>query len=103
MLGTPEPGSPFDALRLERNRWYERGRDQGLRLHLEVAIALARTSGAWASDADQRGAALTDLGTALAVLGVRDSGPERLAEAVGVYGARAGAVDTRAQRPAAGR
>ena len=59
-------GAPLrrPAQRVERR--YQRGRDKGLRLDLEVAIALARQGRARARDADQRGAALNDLGNALA-------------------------------------
>ena len=54
-LETTDPAGLFDALRREQEIWYERGRDRGLRLDLEIAISLARTSHEWASEADQRG------------------------------------------------
>ena len=84
-LETPDPANLLDALRREQDIWYERGRDRGLRLDLEVAIALARTSHGRSHDADQRGMALIDLGTALATLGARETGTARLEEAVAAY------------------
>jgi tetratricopeptide (TPR) repeat protein len=78
-------GAGFEALRGVRRGWYERGRDKGLRFDLEVAIALARESVKCAAGADQRGAATNDLGNALATLGERESGTERLIEAVEAF------------------
>lgn len=78
---TPDPAGRFYALRAERDVWYARGRDRGLRLDLEVAIALARIAYNHATNADERGAALTDLGIALATLGEREPEPVRLEEA----------------------
>ncbi|MEM8572778.1 MAG: hypothetical protein AAGG56_18045, partial [Pseudomonadota bacterium] len=75
----------FEALRRERKVYYERGRDQGLRLDLEIAIALAERCLSAAHGPDQRGAALNDLGTGLAILGERESGTARLEEAVVAY------------------
>ena len=46
---------------------------------------MARTSHTWASNADQRGAALNDLGNALQTLGKRVSGTARLEQAVEAY------------------
>ncbi len=84
-LETDDPGRLFDALRTELDSWYVRGRDKGLNLDLEVSIELARFALDRASDAAERGAALNDLGTALAMLGERESGTARLEEAVAVY------------------
>ena len=81
-LDTPDPAGRFDALRAEFMQWNERGRDRGLRLDLEVAIALARIARARATSADQRGAALNDLAIVLSILGARESGTARLEEAV---------------------
>jgi tetratricopeptide (TPR) repeat protein len=81
-LETPDPAARFDALRAEQEVWYERGRDKGLRLDLEVAIAIAQISHDKAQDADQRGTALNDLGTALQTLGEREAGTDRLEQAV---------------------
>jgi tetratricopeptide (TPR) repeat protein len=84
-LETADPGVLFEALRREFRTWYERGRDRGLRLDLEVAIAIARTSHGRARDADECGTALNDLGNALLTLGGRETGTARLKEAVAAY------------------
>jgi tetratricopeptide (TPR) repeat protein len=84
-LEVPGPEAQFGALRAEQDRWYERGRDQGLNFDLEVAIALARALCARAGDADQRGAALGTLGNALRTLGEREAGTDRLEAAVSAY------------------
>ncbi len=83
-LELPEGGRVFDALRVVFGEWYERGRDRGVNLDLEVAIALARSEHA-AADSDSRGAALNDLGAALATLGEREAGTARLEEAVAAF------------------
>jgi len=57
-------GETFDGLRAVWRVWYERGRDKGLAFDLEVSIALARVSSERACDADQRGTAANDLGSA---------------------------------------
>ncbi|MEM7499161.1 MAG: hypothetical protein AAF371_14355 [Pseudomonadota bacterium] len=84
-LETQDPGERFAALRKVQDEWYERGRDRGLNLDLEVSIHLARASRALAADAEDRGAALNDLGISLSTLGARESGTERLEEAVRAY------------------
>ncbi len=84
-LETPDPSDHFAALQREQYTWFERGRDKGLRLDLEVTIALARTGLRRASNADQRGAALNDLGATLATLGAWESGVARLEQAVAAY------------------
>jgi tetratricopeptide (TPR) repeat protein len=84
-LETPDPATRFEALTTEHNLWYERGRDRGLRLDLEVAIAIARIALRRATDCDQRGAALNNLGNVLAILGERETGTERLQEAIAAY------------------
>ena len=81
----PEGGSLFVHLRAVRHEWYERGRDRGINLDLEVAIALARRMVDLAADADQRGGAQTNLGNALVELGTREAGPARLEQAVEAY------------------
>ena len=73
----------FETLRREEDVWYERGRDKGLRLDLEVSIALARQSQSWADDAAQRGSALIDLGQRSR--SSAESGTARLEEAVATY------------------
>lgn len=79
------PPDLFEALRAERRVWYERGRDKGLRLDLEVAIALARSNKAHATTPDQIGTALNVLGAALATLGARETDTTRLEQAVDTY------------------
>ncbi|WP_244301447.1 tetratricopeptide repeat protein [Stappia sp. P2PMeth1] len=81
----PEGASLFDHLRAVQDDWYERGRDRGVNLDLEVAIALARRMVDLATDADQRGAALNVLGNALQTLGMRETDPARLEDAVTAY------------------
>ena len=54
-------------------------------LPLERQIALARAAVSAARDANQRGSALNDLGSALAALGERETGSERLEEAIAVF------------------
>ena len=84
-IDVSETAAQFGALRRVQGVWYERGRDKGLNFDLEVAIALAHKSCSRASDADQRGGAQNDLGIALAILGERQSDPQRLNEAVDAY------------------
>jgi tetratricopeptide (TPR) repeat protein len=81
-LELPEGWRLFDAVRVVFEEWYERGRDRGVNLDLEVAIALARKVHAAAADSDSRGAALNGLGNALSALGEREAGTARLEEAV---------------------
>ncbi|WP_146343750.1 helix-turn-helix domain-containing protein [Falsiphaeobacter marinintestinus] len=78
-------GGGFEDLRSVRRVWYERGRDKGLRFDLEVAIALAEIACDRASDADEKGNALNDLGLALWTLGQRQSGTDQLEQAVTAY------------------
>ena len=84
-LETPDPAARFDALRAEQDIWYERGRDEGLRLDLEVANALARIAQTRATDPNQRATALNDLGRALRTLGERETGTRWIEEAVDAY------------------
>ncbi|SEA82413.1 tetratricopeptide repeat protein [Rubrimonas cliftonensis] len=81
-LETPDASARFAALRARWDEWHMRGRDQGLNLDLAVAADLARIAHAQAVDADQRGAALNDLGVSLQTLGEREPGTERLEQAV---------------------
>lgn len=64
----------FAALRARQDEFYVRGRDQGINFDLEISIDIARLALAAARDADQRGSAGNDLGTALSTLGARESG-----------------------------
>ncbi len=75
----------FNALRYERQCWYVSGRDKGIAFDLQVAIAIAQSSRDMATSPDQRGVALNDLGTALQILGERETGTARLMEAVAAY------------------
>ena len=84
-LEIEDPEGRFDALREAQNGFFERGRDKGINIDLEVAIELARTTETSASGPDQRGAASNDLGNALQVLGAREIGQARLEEAVAAY------------------
>jgi tetratricopeptide (TPR) repeat protein len=65
--------------------FYETGRDKGINLPLEVAIAMAQRMLATAETGDERGTALNLLGTALQTLGAREAGTARLEEAVTAY------------------
>ena len=78
-------GGGFGALRARFIEWYERGRDKGLAFDLQVSIALAGASEDHARNADDRGAALNDLGIALQTLGQRESGKARLDQAVEAF------------------
>ncbi len=79
------PEDLFGAICAAQQEWYDRGRDRGLALDLEVSIELARRCTEHAGTQDQRGAALTNLGNALWVLGGRESGTDHLDEAVTAY------------------
>jgi tetratricopeptide (TPR) repeat protein len=84
-ITTPDASTRFAALRAVQDEWYERGRDKGLNLDLEVSIELAKITVARASTADERGTALNYLGIALASLGERESDTARLEAAVEAY------------------
>jgi tetratricopeptide (TPR) repeat protein/pimeloyl-ACP methyl ester carboxylesterase len=80
-------GNPAWAPRY-RERWdlfYEEGERQGINLSLEVAIEMARRMVVAARSGEQRGTAQILLGNALATLGERESGTQRLAEAVAAF------------------
>ncbi|MFD3191105.1 hypothetical protein ACFMPD_12630 [Sedimentitalea sp. HM32M-2] len=78
-------GGSFEDLRIVLDTWYVRGRDSGLRFDLEVAIALAKECLRRASCPDQRGTAQNYLGVALLALGERESGAEKLHQAVAAF------------------
>lgn len=84
-LETPDPAACFKALRAERKKWFESGRDKGLALDLMVSIALARAAFSDAVEPKHRGKALVDLGNALATLGQRDPKSDRLEQAIVSY------------------
>src|SRR6056297_999854 len=75
----------FEAVRALQDTHYVDGRDKGIAIDLEISIALARSVLTRASTADERGLALNDLGVSLQTLGDRESGTERLEEAVTAY------------------
>lgn len=64
-----------EFLNSEAQSLYEYGRDRGSNVHLVTAIALRREQFALAASADERSAALNDLGVTCATLGERESGP----------------------------
>jgi len=84
-LETHDPPARFDSLRQTRREWRERGRDQGLLLDQAVSVELARIEVLRASNSDQRGAALNDLGVSLQELGARETGTGRMERAVDAY------------------
>lgn len=79
------PTDTFNALRDVLIEWYERGRDGGLAFEATVAIQLARSNLAFATDPDARGMVQNDLGVMLNTVGARESGTARLDEAVTAY------------------
>ena len=79
------PRIVFDAVRARQDQFYTDGRDKGINLSLQVAIAIARREVALAQTSDQRGAAFTDLGLSFAQLGERERGPENLELAIAAY------------------
>jgi tetratricopeptide (TPR) repeat protein len=83
-LEHPDASARFAALRERQDAFYVRGRDKGINFDLLVAIEIARLALA-ADSTDERGIALDDLGIALWTLGERESGPERLEQAVAAY------------------
>ncbi|MET4129430.1 tetratricopeptide repeat protein [Roseovarius sp. MBR-6] len=72
----------FDDLRALQDSHHVEGRDKGTALPLRIAIDLAHALHTRASTADERGTALNDLGVSLLTVGERESGTERLQEAV---------------------
>jgi tetratricopeptide (TPR) repeat protein len=74
----PEFSERYEAFR-------EDGETNGVNFSLSVAIELARRMLATAQDADERGIAANCAGRALSKLGERNSGTERLEEAVAAY------------------
>ena len=80
-----DPAARFAKLRARQDALYVEGRDKEIVLPLEVSIEVARRTLAVARDAQERGAALNDLGVFLQTLGERESGTARLEEAVAAY------------------
>lgn len=75
----------FEALHSLWGSHYLIGSDKGIALDLLIAIEIANLEHACARNLYQRGAALNDLGLALAVLGARESGAQGLNQAVQAY------------------
>jgi hypothetical protein len=73
------------ALRQLQEDYYVAGRDKGIALDLRVSIALAKLLVDRAGDSDETGAAQNNLGNALRSLGDRDSGTDKLEQAVEAY------------------
>lgn len=80
-----DPKAAFAALRDRRLGFYSEGRGEGLIFPLEVAAAIARREVALAQGPEQHGIALSDLGMVLESLGERESGPEKIEEAVSAF------------------
>lgn len=68
----------FQELRRRTDQFLKRGRACGSNLFLLIAIEIAKLTAHLATNADERGEALNDLGVALATLGEREESPERL-------------------------
>ncbi|MEC5323228.1 tetratricopeptide repeat protein [Aurantimonas sp. A3-2-R12] len=75
----------FTALRRLQDEWYVRGRDKGLNLDLDISIELARIAVERATNSDERGAALSNMAIALASLGERERGTQRLEQAADAF------------------
>jgi len=73
------------ALNSEAATLYDYGRDRGSNVHLVALIVLLRKLSGLVTSEDERGKARNDLGTALGVLGERESGTARLEEAVAAF------------------
>ncbi len=82
-LESDDPQTRVAVLWSAQQEWYERGRDAGLKLDLEVAIEIGRLVVA-AVGIDEQGPPLIDLGSTLFTLGERESGVARLEEALAV-------------------
>ncbi|MBB3898391.1 tetratricopeptide repeat protein [Roseococcus suduntuyensis] len=84
-LDQPVRAAWAPALRTRWDAFHKEGRDKGLNLSLEIAIAMARRMLATAATADERGVANNLFGIALHTLGARESGTARVEEAVATY------------------
>src|SRR5690606_10324728 len=84
-LEVPDPAARFAALRARQEVFHVAGRDRGIAIELEIAIAVARRCVARAGDADERGNAFNDLGVSLGVFGERENGIARLEAAVAAF------------------
>jgi tetratricopeptide (TPR) repeat protein len=79
------PATFGEFLRSEAHALHAHGSDRGSNVHLVASIALRRELLVRAAASDERGAAGTELGDALASLGERESGTARLEEAAVAY------------------
>jgi tetratricopeptide (TPR) repeat protein len=77
-----DPQALFIAVRTRQNQFLEEGDNKGVNLSLAVAVAIARRAVVLARNPDQRGDSLNDHGVALASLGGREGGEDKLEEAV---------------------
>ena len=75
----------FETLWAVGRFFYERGRDKGINLDLELAIDLAQFVHSRANGSTELGTALNGLGAALATIGGRESSTARLEQAVAAY------------------
>src|SRR5574337_1914527 len=78
-------GAVAQALNSEAATLFEFGRDRGSNVHLIASIALRRKLLGAAPSKTQRGLGYHDLGIALCTLGARESGTDKLAEAVSAF------------------
>lgn len=84
-LEHPGEAARFKALVAAQSDWYARGRDGGVNIELEVAIALAEVMVARADTETLGGKSLNNLGNALHELGARETDPGRLEQAIAAY------------------
>jgi tetratricopeptide (TPR) repeat protein len=84
-LEVPERAPWAPSFRARWDAFFAEGRDKGLNLSLEIAVALARRMLAASATPDERGTAGNLRGNALLSLGERESGTERMEEAVLSY------------------
>ncbi len=75
----------FDTLRAIQEEWQVRGRDKGLVLDQEVAIALAEIIVTRATTDLERGIAFDDLGVTLCERGERESGTDKLTRSIEAF------------------
>jgi hypothetical protein len=85
-LAADAEAAPLSKLAVAHTHWWERGRDHGLNLDLDVAVAIANSALRRMDicPAD-RGVWQNNLGNALQTLGARETGTVRLERAVGAY------------------
>ncbi len=84
-MGATDGAEIFAELLTVGEEWYERGRRKGLNFDLEVAIGVTRMALKYAADRNEWALAQNNLGNALWTLGERESGTERLKQAVDAH------------------